>query len=118
MNFNTTIVFRDLDVSPSLQEDVLRHARKLERFALQITACHVTLSRAEQRHHQGNRYLVHARLTLPGVELEAGKTPSPNSAHEDPHRAVTDTFDALRRQLQDFVRKRRSRSKAHTPISN
>jgi ribosomal subunit interface protein len=113
MAFETTVVFRDMDVSPALQEDIVRHATKLERFASRIASCHVTVSRTEHRHHHGNRFVVHARLALPGAELEAGQTRSPNRAHEDPHRAVLDTFDALRRQLEDFVRKRRGDTKAH-----
>lgn len=114
MAFETTVVFRDMDVSPALHEDVLKHAAKLERFASGILSCHVTVASAERHHHQGNRFTVHARLTLPGADLEAGKTHSPNHAHEDPHRAVVDTFDSLRRQLQDFVRKRRGDIKAHS----
>ena len=114
MAFETTVVFRDMEASPALHDDVLAHARKLERFAPAIAACHVTIDRTEHRHHHGNRFLVRARLTLPGAELEAGHTRSPNQSHEDPHRAVADTFDALRRQLQDYVRKRRGDTKAHT----
>jgi ribosome-associated translation inhibitor RaiA len=113
MAFETTVVFRDMDASPALRDDVLRHAAKLERFAPGILSCHVTVVHAEHHHHQGNRFLVHARLTLPGAEIEAGQTHSPNRAHEDPHRAVVDTFDALRRELQDFVRKRRGDVKVH-----
>jgi ribosome-associated translation inhibitor RaiA len=108
MAFETTVVFRDMDVSPALHADVIKHARKLERFAPGILACHVTIDRTEHRHRHGDRFVVRARLTLPGGELDAGQTPAPNLAHEDPHRAVIDTFDALRRQLQDLVRKRRA----------
>ena len=112
MSFETTVVFRDMDASPALRADVIRHAEKLELFAPGILACHVTVDRAEHRHHHGNRYVVRARLMLPGTELEAGQAQSPDQAHEDPHRAVTDTFDALRRQLQQFVQKRREYPKA------
>lgn len=115
MAIETTVIFRDMDVSPALQADVIRHAEKLERFAPGILACHVTVDCAEHRHLHGNRYVVRARLTLPGAELEAGQTRTPNQAHEDPHRAVIDTFDALRRQLQDFVRKRRDHTKPAAP---
>lgn len=112
MAFETTVVFRDMDVSAPLQDDIVRHAAKLEQFAPRILACHVSVARAEHRHHHGNRYVVHARVTLPGAELQAGQTRAPNRAHEDPHRAVTDTFDALRRQLEDLVRKQRDESRA------
>ena len=114
MAFETTVIFRDIDVSPALRADVVRHAEKLEQFAPGILACHVTVDRAERRHHQGNRYVVRARLKLTGTELEAGAS---NQAHEDPHRAVIETFDALRRQLQDFVEKRRDHTKPRVPAA-
>ena len=112
MAFETTVIFRDMEASPALCADVVRHAEKLELFAPGILACHVTVDHAEHRHHHGNRYVVRARLVLPGSELEAGQTQSPEQAHEDPHRAVTETFDALRRQLQQFVQKRRGHPRA------
>ena len=112
MPFETIVVFRDVDVSAALQEDIVRHAAKLEQFAPRILACHVSVSRAEHRHHHGNRYIVRARVTIPDAELQAGQTRSLNRAHEDPHRAVTDAFDALRRQLEDFVRKQRDEYRA------
>ena len=111
MAFETTVIFRDMEASPALCADVVRHAEKLELFAPGILACHVTVDHAEHRHHHGNRYVVRARLMLPGSELEVGQTQSPDQAHEDPHRAVTETFDALRRQLQQFVQKRRERAR-------
>lgn len=104
MAFETTVVFRDMDVSATLHADVVRHARKLELFAPGILGCHVTVDRAEHRHHRGDRYVVRALLKLPGAELEAG---SAGQAHEDPHSAVSETFDALRRRLQQHVEKRR-----------
>jgi len=108
MPFETTILFRDMDASPALRADILAHARKLERFSPRILACHIAVEHAERHHHQGNRFVVRARLTLPGAELTAGQTPTPNEAHEDPHRAVIDAFDSLRRQLQDFTHTQRS----------
>lgn len=114
MAFETTVIFRDMDVSPALHADVVKHAEKLELFAPGILACHVTIDRPERRHHQGNRYVVRARLKLPGAELEAGAS---SQAHEDPHRAVIETFDALRRQLQDFVNKRRDHTRPRAPAT-
>ncbi|HET7777578.1 MAG TPA: HPF/RaiA family ribosome-associated protein [Rudaea sp.] len=107
MAFETTVIFRHMEASPALCADVVRHADKLELFAPGILACHVTVDRAEHRHRHGSRYVVRACLTLPGIEFEAGQTQSPDQAHEDPHHAVTETFDALRRQLQQFMQKRR-----------
>ena len=43
-------------------------------------------------------------LGLPGAEIVVGHDPLKNHAHEDIYVAVRDAFDAVRRQLEDYVR--------------
>lgn len=117
MNLPVTVVFQDMPPSPALRADIERRAENMLRFAQRIHACRVTLRRKESRHHQGNRYLVHVRVTLPGGEFEAGRTAEPDTGHEDAYVAVRDAFDALRRQLEDFTRIRRGDVKTHAPKS-
>jgi ribosomal subunit interface protein len=99
-----TITFQGMPPSSALKSDIEQHAEKLQRLAPHLQACRVVVQHSEQRHRQGNRYQVHAHLTLPGAVIEAGNTPSGNQSHEDPYLAVRDTFDALRRQLEDRAR--------------
>jgi ribosome-associated translation inhibitor RaiA len=113
MTLPVTIVFQDMPPSPALRADIERHAEHLTRFAPRLLACHVTLRHSESRHHQGNRYLAHVRVTLPGGELAAGRTADPDHSHQDAYVAVRDAFDALRRQLEDFQRIRRGDVKSH-----
>lgn len=107
------VTFQGMEPSPALRADIEQHARRMLRFAPRMLACHVVVRLGEAHHQTGNRYFVHARATLPGGEVEAGRTATPDQTHADPYVAVRDTFDALRRQLEDFVRVKRGDVKTH-----
>lgn len=115
MNLPVTVTFRGMLPSAALRTDIEDHAQRLERFAPRLMNCHVTVQRSENRHHKGNRYEVQVRVTLPGGEFEAGRNAEPDQSHEDPYVAVRDTFNALRRQLEDFIRIRRGDVKSRSP---
>ena len=114
MSLPITVTFQGMSPSPALRTDIEQHAERLQRFAPRLLSCTATVRRSEDRHHKGNRYVIHARVALPGGEFEAGRTTEPDHSHEDPYVAVRDTFDALRRQLEDFVRIQRGDVKAHS----
>lgn len=107
------ITFHRMDPSPALRANIRRHAERLERFAPDILSCHVVVEELERHQHKGNRYEVRLRATVPGGEFEAGHTPRGDQTHTDPYVAVRDAFRELRRQLQDFERKRRGDVKTH-----
>jgi cold shock CspA family protein len=50
---------------------------------------------------------------LPGAEIVVNRDPSKDHAHEDPYVAVRDAVNAAARRLQDYVRVRRGKIKAH-----
>ena len=118
MSVAITVSFQGMDPSEALRADIERRAQKLVQFAPRLIACHATVSRDEQRHQQGNRYLVHVRATMPGGEFDAGRTPPLDHSHEDAHVAARDAFDALRRQLEDHVRIQRGEVKPQPPDRN
>lgn len=109
------ILFDGMEASNALRARIERRAERLARFAGDITACQVTVRACERHHRHGNRYNVHARVTLHGCTIEAGHTPAPDLSHDDPYAAVTQTFDSLRRRIEDHVRRRRGDVKAHAP---
>lgn len=115
MAMSVNVTFDGMAPSDALRADVMQHADKLVQFAPRALACHVAVTASARRHHQGNLYQVHARLTLPGGEITAGRTGPRNHGHEDPYVAVRDTFDVLRRQLEDYVRRQRGDVKHHEP---
>lgn len=117
MTFPIEITYQGLPPSPALSADIQRHALRLERFAPQLQSCHVTVRRSESRHNKGNRFLVTVHATMPGGEFKAGRTGDADQTHEDAYVAAHDAIDALRRQLEDFVRIQRDKAQAAPPAA-
>lgn len=107
------ITWRNLEPSDAVEAAVREKAKKLERFAEHITSCRVTIEIPHKHHHQGNIYHVKIDITLPGAEILANHHSDKHHAHEDVYVAIRDAFDAARRQLEDYVRKRRGKTKTH-----
>ncbi len=113
MQLPLQITFRHMEPSPALEARIRQRAEELERFSDRITACRVVVECAHHRHQQGNIFEVRIDLTVPGNEIVVGREPGVNHAHEDPHVAVRDAFDAARRVLEDHTRRRRGEGKTH-----
>jgi len=112
------ISYHGVDKSAALSECIRKHAAKLARFASSPIRCRVVVEPSERHHHQGNRYRIHVHLKVPGRDIQAGREPSVNNhSHEDPFVVVRDTFDAARRQLEDYERTRRGAVKTHVPTA-
>ena len=120
-----TVTFRGLDASPALEVDIRERIDKLETYYDGITGCHVLVELAHRHHEIGNRYHVRIDLDVPGERLvvahDAGLHMTAESidaqkltrqTETDPERkhahvAVREAFDAARRRLQDYARRRR-----------
>lgn len=106
------ITFRNLDASPSVEAKIRERARELERFFDRIVSCRVVVEAPNRRRH-GDLYHVRIDLKIPGKEIVVKRDPPEHHAHEEIDVAVRDCFDAVRRQLEDHVRRRRGDVKAH-----
>lgn len=113
MTISASITFRGMTASEALRARIEERAQRLDQFAEDILACNVVVNACEHKHHHGNRYSVRASVTLRDATIKAGHTPSLDSSHEDAYLAVTHTFDALRRRIEDHVRRRRGDIKSH-----
>lgn len=119
MSLPVHITFHGVDKSEALYDCILKHAEKLVRFAPSLMHCHVVVEPAGRHHHKGNRYRIHVHLKVPGRDIQAGREPAAEDrSHEDPFVVVRDTFDAARRQLEDYERARRGAVKAHAPAAH
>lgn len=116
MQLPLQITWHNLEASEAVESAVRKKALKLERFAEHITSCRIIIEAPHKHHHQGNIYSVRIDITLPGAEILASKHSDKHHAHEDVYVAIRDAFDAARRQLEDYVRKRRGNTKAHEPM--
>ena len=105
--------FRDMDPSPAVEERVRERAARLERYFDRITACRVVIESPHHHHHKGKLFRVRVDLTVPDGTIIADGGRSVDSSHEDVYVAIRDAFDTARRELEDWVRRRRGEVKHH-----
>lgn len=115
MKLPLEIVFRNLEPSEAIEARLRERAEKLEKFYPDIMSCRVVVEAHHKHHHKGNLYHVRIDLTVPEAELIASREPHDHHAHEDVYVAMRDAFDAMRRQLEDYARRRRGHVKTHQP---
>ena len=110
------ITFRNLTATDALETDIREHADKLDQFYDKIMSCRVVIEDSNKHKHQGHLYKVHIDMKVPGHELVSSRGSDLHHAHEDAYVAIRDAFDEIRRQLEDFVRISRGRTKTHKGI--
>lgn len=115
MKLPLKIAFRHLDRSDALEAYIRERAEELDQFYSEIMHCEVLVEEDHKHHAQGNLFHVRVDVTVPGKELVVRREPHAHHAHEDAFVAVRDAFDAMRRQLEDYARKRQQHIKRHEP---
>ena len=113
MQIPLQITYRDMDPSDAVTANIHEKARKIEQFAENITSCRVTIEAPHKHHNKGRLFAVKIDITLPGDEIVVSRHPDKHHAHEDIYVAIRDAFNAARRQLEDYVRRRRGKVKYH-----
>jgi ribosomal subunit interface protein len=111
MKLPLQITFRDLVPLPSLEPAIRRRVEKLDRWAPDLMSCHVVVQAEGDRHRQGHVYRVQVDVRLSDQEIVAGG----HQGDADVFVALQASFDALDRQLEDLVRRRRGQVKHHDP---
>jgi ribosomal subunit interface protein len=107
------IRFRQMDPSPAIEARIRKKAAELERFSERITGCRVIVEKEHRHRHKGNLFRVRIEIDAPGKELAVAHTGPRDHAHEDVYVAIRDAFKAAVRQLEDHVRERGGKVKAH-----
>ncbi len=108
MTIPVQVTFRGMDPSGALRDNIEEHAAKLEQFSDRIIHCRVVVEQPVHNHRKGNHYRVHVQLEVPGRDIQVGREPAPQDrSAEDVYVVVRDSFDAARRQLEDYERERR-----------
>ena len=118
MQLPLQVVFRNMAPSAAVEAAIRERAEKLETFGERIMSCRVAVELHHHRHQQGNLYHVRVDLKLPGEEIVASREPAEHHAHEDVYVAIRDAFNAVRRQIENHVRRRRGDVKAHATPSH
>lgn len=107
------ITFRHMDPSPALESEIRERAANLQRYCNDIIGCNVVVEAPHRHHKQGKLFHIRIDTTVPGREIVVQRSPDDEHAHEDAYVALRDAFDATRRQLEDYSRKRRGKVKSH-----
>ena len=121
-----TVTFRGVRYPAALETDVRARLARLERYYPSIVSARVRID-LSGRHRDGNRYRVLVELGVPGADVIVAhdarvrpalvtsgsrrirKQDEPNSDHRHARIAIREAFDAARRRLQDYARKRREK---------
>ncbi len=102
------ITARDFALSDAFDAEIREKAAALDTYFNRITGCDVTVEAPVDHHRKGGPFDVRIRLTVPGKELMAN-----HQSEEGLAAAIREAFDAIRRQLEDYVRELRGDVKAH-----
>jgi ribosome-associated translation inhibitor RaiA/cold shock CspA family protein len=102
------ITARDYILSEAFDREIREKANALDSYFNRITGCDVTVEGPVEHHRKGGPFEVHIRLTVPGQELLANR-----QTEEGLAAAIREAFDAIRRQLEDYVREHRGDVKAY-----
>ncbi len=100
-----SVVFRNMEDSPTIRSVALGHLAKLGRKFERIIKCRVTVEAPPRHHRKGRLFQANVELMLPGHEITTKGAGKNKHAHEDVDVALRDAFAAAARQLQDFRRK-------------
>jgi ribosomal subunit interface protein len=105
-----------MEPSAAVEAVIREKAAKLDQFYDHIMSCRVIVEAPHGHHHQGNLFQVRIDLTVPEGELLVTREHHhKDHSHEDVYVAIRDAFDAMKRQLEDYARKRRGKVKKHEP---
>jgi len=113
MKLPLQIVFDNLPPSAAIEARIRKKADKLDLYCDGIMSCRVVVEAPHKHQHQGKLYRVRINVTVPDEELVVSRDPAQNQAHEDVYVAIRDSFNAIRRQLEDYARRRRGDVKRH-----
>jgi len=110
MQLPLQITFHGIDRSLAIETAIREKAAKLEQFHHRIMSCAVVVEVQNRHKHKGKEFVVRVDLKVPGGEIIVN-----HDRHEDVYVALRDAFAAVRRQLEDGLRRRRGDVKAHEP---
>lgn len=102
------ITFHGIDHSEAVETRVREKVGKLEQFFDRITSCRVTMENNHRNssnlHHKGEAFHVRIDLIVPGTELVVNRD---SDEHEDIYAALKGAFQAMERQLKEYVARSR-----------
>ena len=113
MQTNLKITFRHMTSSAAVENNIRKHLAQLEHHFERITSCHVVVDTPPAHRNKGGPFSVRIDLTVPGREIFVNSARDDRAQHTDVYVAIRDAFEAVARQLDAHMRRRRDEAK-HT----
>jgi ribosomal subunit interface protein len=108
MQATPEVIFKNVDRSAWVEAYVAERLGHLERFAQNITHCHVTLAREQASHRKGNRYSVMVEVRVPrNHDLAVKKQKQVHDPRTQLPAVINEAFGAIETQLKRTVARRR-----------
>ena len=107
------ITYHHMEPSETVKSMIHEKAAKLERFYDRIVSCQVVIEAPNKAHRFGSQYQVRITMTVPGGEIVVNRDPAESAEFKDLTLALRDAFDAARRQIEDYARRRQGEVKNH-----
>jgi ribosomal subunit interface protein len=118
MQATPEVIFKNVDRSDWVENYVAERLAHLERFAQDITHCHVTLTREQASHRKGNRYSVMVEVRVPPRhDLAVKKEKQVHDPQMQLPAVINEAFGAIEKQLKKTVAVRRGEVKTHEDAS-
>jgi ribosomal subunit interface protein len=111
MQNSLQILFRDIPSSEAMDAEIRKRVAKLEKLCGDLIGCQVSVESEANHKQQGKLYRVRVDLKARGAELVVDGS---RTANEDAYVALRDSFDAMTRQLEEYVQRRRGDVKSHS----
>jgi ribosomal subunit interface protein len=116
-NIPVRISFHGVEHSDAIENRIREKIAKLEQFSDQISRCHVVVETPHKHMHKGKHYSIKIDLTVPGHEIVVNRDSSLDQSHEDIYVAIRDSFDEVKRRLQDHMRRAQGKVKLHKDVT-
>ncbi len=115
MNVPIQIVFRNMERSDAIEQQILTKAEKLDRVYDRIVSCRVTVEIPHKHHNKGNEHEVTIDIAVPEKNIVVNRTATGSGGSEAVALvAFNEGLDAAKRQLEDYARKRKGIVKTHS----
>jgi cold shock CspA family protein/ribosome-associated translation inhibitor RaiA len=111
MNIPLQITFHDVPHSEAVEQKIREAVTDLEQLYAEMMSCRVVVEAPHRRQRKGKLYHLRIDVTVPGSELVVNREPGDRDAHEDIYVMVRDAFDAMKRRLKEWARKRQGEVK-------
>lgn len=106
------ITFHGMPHSDAVEKHIREKMEKLEQFCSHMITSKATVEIAGKHKHQGQLFKIQLSITVPDKELVIN-----HEMHEDIYVVLRETFDAAKRKLEDYERRRRGDIKFHENTS-